>query len=271
MVGAAFFFSVMAVLVKAAPRIPAQEKVFVRSALNVAFTLALMRRYRAPLFGRDARGLLLRGIFGYLALSCHFHALGALPLAEALVLHNISPLVVALLAPVVLAERTDRTTLFLASLGLLGVVLIVRPQGRFPLVAGLVGVAGGIFAALSYVTIRAIGRREHPLTIVLYFPLVSVFASAPATFRAGLFPGPVEALALAGIGVATTIAQILLTAALRLERAAVASQVSYLGIVFGAAFGAALFGERPGWSTAGGAALVILATSLIARRARPDA
>ncbi len=270
MLGAAFFFSVMAVLVKALPRIPAQEKVFVRSALNVAFTLALMARWRAPIVGRERRALFLRGLLGYLALSCHFWALGTLPLADALVLHNISPLVVAILAPALLGEPSGRGTIALAAAGLFGVALILRPEGRVPPLPGAVAVAGGVFSALAYMTIRSIGRREHPLTVVLYFPLVSAFFSLPPTLRQLVWPTAAEALALLGIGVATTLAQILLTAALRLERAAVASQVSYVGIVFGAAFGAALFGETPGWGTVAGAALVVAATWRIAARAQAD-
>src|SRR6185295_11615626 len=133
-------FSVMAVLVKAIPRIPAQEKVFVRSALNVAFTLALMWRYEVPVLGRNVRVLALRGALGYLALSCHFWSLGALPLALALVLHNTSPRIVAL--------------------------------------------AGGLMSALAYVTVRGIGKSEHPLTVVLYFPLVSAAASIVPAARA---------------------------------------------------------------------------------------
>jgi drug/metabolite transporter (DMT)-like permease len=270
MLGAAFFFSVMAALVKALPRIPAQEKVFVRSALNVAFTLALMWRYRAPLLGRERRALFLRGALGYLALSCHFYALGALPLADALVLHNASPLVVAVLAPALLGERGDRASILLAAAGFAGVAMIVRPEGRIEPLPGAIALAGGVFSALAYMTIRAIGKREHPLTVVLYFPLVSVFLSLPPTLRALVPPTPLEALALLGIGISTTVAQILLTAALRIERAAVASQVSYVGIAFGAGFGVLAFDEVPRWGTVAGAAVVIAATWAIARRSPPD-
>lgn len=271
MLGAAFFFSLMAVLVKAIPRIPAQEKVFVRSALNVAFTLALMWRYRVPIVGRDVRTLVLRGAFGYLALSCHFFAIGALPLALALVLHNTSPLLVAVLAPLLLRERTEPTTFALAAVGFAGVALILRPEGEVRLLPGLVALLGGLFASLSYITVRALGQREHPLTVVLYFPLVSAAASLVPTIRDFAAPTAFEAAALVGIGLATTIAQILVTAGLRLERAAVATPVANTGVVFGAAFGAILFGERPDLGTWLGAAAIILSTIAIARRAERSA
>jgi len=265
MLGAAFFFSVMAALVKAIPRIPAQEKVFVRSALNVAFTLALMWRYEVPVLGRNVRVLALRGALGYLALSCHFWSLGALPLALALVLHNTSPLIVALIAPAILGEATGPRTLALAAAGFAGVALVLRPEGGVALVPGLVALAGGLMSALAYVTVRGIGKSEHPLTVVLYFPLVSAAASIVPAARAYVAPTAAEAAALAGIGVATTIAQILLTVALQLERAAIATTVGYTGVVFGAAFGALLFGEMPDARTCIGAGIVIAATVMITR------
>lgn len=266
MLGAAFFFSVMAVLVKLVPRIPAQEKVFVRSALNVAFTLVLLRRYGVSALGQNVRTLLLRGALGYVALSCHFFALGAMPLADALVLQNTSPLVVALIGPAVLGERSGPRTVALALAGLAGVALVLRPEGRIAPGPGLIAFAGGISSALAYMTIRSIGRREHPLTVVLYFPMVSCVASLVPTVRGFVAPGPLEALTLVGIGVATTIAQIMITAGLQLERAAIATPVSYTGIIFGAIFGAALFGERlDGW-TAAGAVVIMAAAVLIARQ-----
>ena len=268
MLGAAFFFSVMAVLVKLAARIPAQEVVFVRSALNVLFTLALIRRYRAPVVGRHVGWLLLRGTFGYLALSCHFFAIQRLPLADAITLHNASPVLVALLAPPVLGEPGGPRAVGLAGLGLLGVAILLRPTGEVPLLPGLAALSGAFLSCLAYLTIRSLGRKEHPLTVVLWFPMISVFASLGPTLATFVRPSLAEAFVLVGVGVATTAAQLLLTVGLRLERASVATSLSYTSIVFALIFGATAFGEIPDATTVAGS-LIIVAAAVLVARARP--
>jgi drug/metabolite transporter (DMT)-like permease len=266
MLTASALFSVMAVLVKLLRGIPTQEIVFFRSGLNVLFTLALLRRYRIPLVGNRAGPLVIRGLVGYCALSFHFYALGGLPLADAIVIHNTSPLLVAVLAPIVLGEPSTARTLALSALGLSGVAMIVRPTGDVSLIPGLAAFGGATFSAFAYVTIRAIGDREHPLTVALYFPMISVALSAIPAARAWIRPDLHQLAALLGVGVLTTGAQIALTAALQLERASVATLMSYTAIVFTAVLGWVVFGEVPGpWTIAG--TLVIVGAATAATRA----
>ena len=54
-----------------------------------------------------------------------------------------------------------------------------RPMRRFVRLA-LLTQAGAFFAGCAYVCVRKLGATEHPLVIVLYFPLVALLA-APVT------------------------------------------------------------------------------------------
>jgi drug/metabolite transporter (DMT)-like permease len=269
MLAASLLFATMAVMVKSLGRIPTQEIVFFRSALNVAFTLALIHRYRVPVLGTNRLALLLRGGFGYAALSLHFYAIAYLPLADAVVIHHVSPLLVALTAPFVLGERSGPRVLFLSVLGVLGVGLILRPTGQVGLVPGLAALLGALMSTGAYLTIRGLGSREHPLTVVLYFPLVALAVSAIPTARGFVRPHAVEAWLLLGVGLTTTAAQICLTAALQRERAAVASTVSYTGLVFSVLLAAIFFDEIPGLRTIAGSAIVIGAALLVGRDSGP--
>ncbi len=272
MLGASFFFSIMAMLVKTLePRIPPQEIVFARSVLNVAFTLALIARYRVSALGRNRLTLLLRGICGYVALSCYFYTIHVMPLADAVLIHNTFPILVALLAPLVLREPGLRegglASFGLALLGLAGVAHVVKPAGAFGgVLPAVVGVVGALGSATAYIVIRSIGRTEHPLTVVLYFPMLSVVLSAVPTAVAFVVPTPLEALVLLGVGVTTTAAQVLLTHGLTLERASVATPISYTSLVFSGALGAAFFGEVPDARTVAGSVLIAAAAILLARR-----
>jgi drug/metabolite transporter (DMT)-like permease len=117
---------------------------------------------------------------------------------------------------------------------------------------------GAVFAADAYVTVRHLARTgEHPLTIVLSFTLVASVLSAPLMLRDFVWPAGVEWLWLLGAGTFAQIGQMSLTHGIRLLPASRATVFSYAQLVFAAALGALLFGERPDAWTAVGAALVL--------------
>ena len=276
MVAAAFFFSVMSLLVKLVGQsMPSQEIVLVRGLVTIAIAYTAVRRMVGLDFRGRRRGLLaLRGLLGFAAVSCFFYAVIHLPLADVTVIHYTNPAFTAAMAALVIAEpvRTRDAASLVASL--LGVVLIARPSFLFagasrldPFAAGI-GLLGAILSAGAYVTVRELRHTEHPMVIVLWFAAVTTLGSIPATIRRFVMPEGWEWAALAGIGVTTHIGQIFLTRGLALETAGRAMTVGYVQIVFAALWGALVFGERPDVWTGLGAGLIVASTLAVARRAR---
>jgi drug/metabolite transporter (DMT)-like permease len=96
MVLAAFFFSVMSLLVKlVGARLPSQEVVFVRAAVSLVVAYGLLRRARPGNWGRRKGLLVVRGLLGFAALSCFFYAVIHLPLADATVIQYTNPVFTA--------------------------------------------------------------------------------------------------------------------------------------------------------------------------------
>jgi drug/metabolite transporter (DMT)-like permease len=83
-------------------RLPVFEIVFVRALFSALVTAALLRRVRSPLLGTRRPLLALRGLFGFLGLSCSFYAVIHLPLAEATLLQFVHPIFTVALAALVL-------------------------------------------------------------------------------------------------------------------------------------------------------------------------
>ena len=270
MVAAAFFFSVMSLLVKlAGQRLAAEQVVLFRAAVALVLSWGLLRRAGLSPWGKSRGLLFLRGLLGFFALSCFFWALVHLPLAEATVIQYLNPVFTALLAALVLGERLEwRATLsVVGSLG--GLLLVARPAFLFggaqhldPVASG-VALAGALFSAGAYVTVRRVGSGEHPLVVVFWFPLVATPLSLPLAFRVWQWPTPLEWLLLIGVGVATQVAQVFMTHGLQKEPAARATAVSYLQIVFAALWGALVLGEIPDALTLAGACLIIGSTLLL--------
>ncbi len=271
MAAAAFFFSLMSLLVKeAGRRLPSQEIVLVRSAVGLALCWALLRRRRASPLGHRRGLLLLRGILGFGALSCFFYALTQLPLAEATVIQYTNPVFTAVLAALLLREHMGIREVAGLLLSLVGVIMVARPTALFgrgealaPL-AVAVALLGAIFSAGAYVAVRKLGETEDPLVIVLYFAGLAVLGSIPATVAKGIAPLPTEWLVLLGVGLATQAGQVYMTKGLREERAGRAMTVGYLQILFAGVWGALFFGELPDGWTIVGAAMVVAGTLAVA-------
>ncbi len=273
MIGSALAFSGMSALVKhAGIRLPSQELVFARSVIAIVISIAMLRRAGVHTLGNRRWLLLARGIWGYAALSCGFYAMTKLPLAEATMIQYLHPVFTAMLAAVVLGERADRSLVASVLLGSAGVLLVTKPAFLFasggatldPLgVAAALG--GAVLTAVAYVGVRELSRTEHPLVIVLWFPMVALPASVPATIASGVWPQGWEWLALLGVGVLAQIGQVCLTRGLVLEPAGRAMAISYVQIAFATLWGVLFFGEVPGVPTLLGALLVVAGTAIGAR------
>jgi drug/metabolite transporter (DMT)-like permease len=275
MVGAALAFSVMSLLVKVAgQRLPSQEMVMVRAVITMALSVWGIRHAGVRPWGTPGkRGLLVvRGIFGFLALTCFYHSIVNLPLADATVIQYTNPVWAGLLAVPFLNERLRRREVLSVLVSMAGVALVMRPSFIFGHGVGLnpatvmIGLLGAMSSGVAYVTVRKLGATEHPTVIVFYFSLVSVFAAVPTALPGALWPTPLEWLVLLGVGVTTQLGQIALTHGLRLERAGRATATAYLQIVFAALWGILFFAEVPDWGTFLGAALIVGSTLALARR-----
>lgn len=274
MVYAAFYFSLMSLLVKVAgQRLPTSELVLARSVIGLILTFAMLRRANVSPWGQCKGLLVARGFMGFFGLLCLFYAFTHLPLADATVLQYTNPVFTALLAGYFLHEAMRRKEWLGLALSIGGVACIARPsflfgQAAAPLDPFAVGMAvlGAFFAAAAYTLVRKLRETEHHLVVVLYFPLVATPASLPLVAMQGLWPTPVEWLMLLGIGVATQLGQVYLTKGLHRERAGRAMSVSYLQIVFAGLWGALFLAEYPDPFSLLGAALVVAGTVIVSRK-----
>ena len=264
---AAAFALMAAVVKKLLPHTPTQAVVLSRGVMMTALFAVLARRQGVALLGNRPWMLLARGLLGYGALSCYFYSVMHLPLGDAVLLQYSHPLFVAALAPLVLGERTGRGHWLLVLAALLGVGLIVGPQGELR-GAAAVGLLGSLLSGVAYLTVRQLSRTEHPLAILIWFPLATVPFSLLATLGAGAAALPRSSSEVLGhlLVTATALAgQIALTHGLARVRAAPATAVTLTGPVFGVIYGVLLFGTLPTLSSWAGMLVTISALILLAR------
>ncbi len=268
MVYAAFSFSLMAAFVKlGGNRFPVQELIAFRSIFIIAVTLPIMLRLGVPILGNNRPKLFLRGLFGFVAMSCYFWTVTKLPVADAMVLQHTNPIFTTLLAGFFLKEKSSSQLWFVIALCLVGVVAVVKPGfGGDPIVA-LVGLAGAALAGAAYTTVRGLRATDNAYTIVFYYPLVSLPFSLIASAGEWVWPVGWEWGIIFAVCFSSYIGQIFMTKGLEREPAGRAVTVNYLGIAFGGLLGWLMFDQVPDVFSILGIILILGSITLLNRDA----
>jgi drug/metabolite transporter (DMT)-like permease len=257
MFAASFLFALMNLCVKRLPHIPAIEIVFFRSVVTLLMSVWALRRASVPILGNNRKVLVLRGLFGAIALLLFFMLLQRIPLASAAVLHFIAPIFTALMAAVVLKERLLPLQFAFMLLSFAGILVMKSFDWRIGWLDVSMGVLSAFCAGCAYNCIRYLKQSEHPVVIVLYFPLVTVPLTIVWLFFDWVMPQGYDWLWLLAIGVLTQWAQVLMTKAYQAESAAKVAAASYIGIVYALGLGYVFFRETFTWQTLAGMLLVL--------------
>ncbi|QFT72555.1 DMT family transporter [Ruegeria sp. THAF33] len=122
----------------------------------------------------------LRAGFGALALFGSFAAVARLNLAEAILISQLSPILMALGAAILLAERLTRWRIWGLALGFAGIVVLIWPElttyswERGRLMGYFLGFATAVLTALALIMVRSLNKTESPGAIAFYFVLASM-------------------------------------------------------------------------------------------------
>ena len=191
-------------------------------------------------------------------LTAFIYAVRALPLAEAYALFFVSPLLITALSVPLLGERVDLARWLAIALGLLGVVVVLRPTGAGALtLAGLAALGSAACYAVSAISVRILGRTDSTLSMIFWFTaMVALGAGALAAPRWV----PVDWdhwPMLAAVAVTGAFGQFALTQAFRMGEASVVAPFEYGALAWGLGLDWMLWSTRPATRTLAGAAIVV--------------
>jgi drug/metabolite transporter (DMT)-like permease len=204
----------------------------------------------------------LRGILHFVAQFSWLHALTLIPLAQLFALEFTAPLWVAVLAPLVLAERLTPVRIAAALLGFLGVLTIVRPGvGALDLGSVLAMVAAFGFAS-SMICTKILTRSDSPFTILIYMMTLQTLIAFALGWRGLAWPDGVTLGWLAVMALAGLAAHFALTKAFSLADAIIVAPMDFLRLPLIAVVGAVLYGEGLAPTLAIGALIIVAANTL---------
>lgn len=262
MLGASLAFSFMQLCVKYLPHLPAVELVFFRSLVSISICLVMIKKLKLNPLGNNRKVLLMRGIFGTIALSMFFYTLQQIPLASAVTIQYLSPIFTALFAAIFLKEKMKLRQWIYFAIAFCGVALLKGFDERVSLSFMLVGIASAMFSGIAYTCIRQLKETEHPVVVVFYFPLIATPIMGALSYFQWVRPIGKDWLLLLLMGVFTQIAQVLMTKGLQSAVVNKIISVKYIGTFWALAFGYILFGESYSWLSIIGILLVIVGVVL---------
>jgi drug/metabolite transporter (DMT)-like permease len=245
--------------------VPWPEIAAARFLIGAGIAVALASARGVSLRVVDRRGTWRRSIYGTLAALGAFFALASpnVAVGDAATLGATAPIFVAALSGRLLGERVGRRVWLPVAMAFAGILLLVRPSFTSAAPVAAVATAGAFFYALAMIWLRRIGPGERHEAVVLHFSLVASATMLALAVPDWTWPDARGALYLLGAGLGGGGAQLAMTRAYSLHRAAPVTALSSLGVVFTYLLALPLFPERPtAWQLAG-SVLVLLATVLI--------
>ncbi|MBZ9961247.1 MULTISPECIES: DMT family transporter [unclassified Mesorhizobium] len=220
--------------------------------------------------------LTMRAFIQFTSYTMYYLAIAALPLADAVALYFMAPLCIMVLAGPYLGERVSWQALATVLIGLLGVVVMLRPGvGLFDW-AALLSLGSAVLYGFSQLMARKIGDTESSTVMAFYqngaylagaalvaslFWLAGINHAAHPSLeflvRPWLWPTLPDFLKMAACGFVASAGMILLSQAYRMAPANRVATFEYTGILWSPLWGFLFFAEVPRSTTVIGAALII--------------
>lgn len=275
MVAAVGCFSLMDALLKT---LSASYPAVQVAALRGWGALPLVALY--VLWRGEVRGLLkvrwpphlLRGVLNVTMLGLFTYALKELGLAEAYTLFFIAPLLITALSTVVLREKVRAAHWVAIVLGMVGVVVALRPSQEAFFTLGALAVLGAACGyAVSAITGRVLSRTDSSASLVFWTTAFLALGAGALAWPHWVSVAQVHWPLVAGLAVTGFLGQLAITEAFRHGQASVVAPFEYTALAWGMGLDWVLWQAVPGYSTLLGGAIIIGSGLYLVRQERTQA
>ena len=188
-----------------------------------------------------------------------YFALKHLPLELCAAISFVSPLFVTALSIPLLGERVGLRRWIAVLIGLLSVLIILRPGGVSFQLAMLLPLGASLCWATGLTLTRLMRDREQALTVLAWSSLVGVVALSPLVWSVWLTPNASQWMILILLGVFNGLGQYLVIRAFMLASASLLAPFSYSIIIWSMLIGLIVFNSFPDGITLIGTAILIAA------------
>mgnify|MGYP002632171635 CR=1 FL=1 len=263
------FMDVIAKLLSA--RYPIFEIVWARYFFHLLIILpVLLWRHKIAGLWPSRPGLqIIRGGLLLVSTFLFFAAIAKMPIADALALVFISPLLVTALSPVLLGETVGIRRWTAVFFGFIGALIIVRPGFTVIGTGALLALGAGVVYALYVVATRKLAGSAPPLVTLAYTALLgAIIMTVVVLMFQWVPPSPADWLLMGAMGAVAAAGHYLLIKAFEHAPASVLAPFGYTEIIMATFAGYAFFGDFPDHWTWLGVMVIIISGVYISLRER---
>ncbi|HET7715608.1 MAG TPA: DMT family transporter, partial [Bauldia sp.] len=244
----AMFSSADALVKSLGGELPVMEIVFLATLSSFVVILMLRprgERWRDMFRMNHPKRVMLRAACGIVAGIGSTLAFTTIPLAEAYAIIFLAPVLVTLMSIPLLGEKVGWRRIGAVALGLIGMLLVVKPGFRELHVGHLAAFIVAFAGATSMIVLRMIGHTERKVSLIGVVMVSALVVSGILMVPDFVWPSTDAILKVCLIGVLAGIAQMTLMAATRLAPANRVAPAQYSQVIWAVLFGALFFAEFP--------------------------
>jgi drug/metabolite transporter (DMT)-like permease len=226
---------------------------------------------RSPLYALPTRRLglhLMRGAALLGSSLLFISGLRFLPIAEASATAFVSPLFVTALSILFLSESVGLRRWLATAVGLLGVLIILRPGSNAFHPAAVFPLVSAFCWALTLIMTRMLSGKERAITTMTYSSIAGFAILSALVPLVWITPTWHDIFFGVVIGLTSTAGQWIVVLAFRYADASVLAPFSYTQLLWVSILGFLIFGEVPGVWTVTGAAFIVASGLYTAHRER---
>lgn len=220
----------------------------------IMLPLCLILRY-ALTFPRSLLWQLVQRAFFLVASTyCFVAALQVMPIADALAIVFVEPFILLILGRFLFQDEVGPRRIMACVVGFAGSLLVIQPSlVAFGFIA-LYPLGTALFFAGYMLVTRSLSRRMHPIPMQLHTATVAAAMCLPVMILANgtgiptldpVYPVGIAWVWMCGVGVASSVAHLMMTYALRMAPTSTLAPLHYLEIVSAVAFGYLVFSDFP--------------------------
>lgn len=247
------------------------EIVFLMNLTGFPILLPWILRQGIKPFRSNRIGLhIIRATLAMIGLTAWYHAITITPLATATALSFSAPIFATILAVVTLGERVGGERWLAVIMGILGVLVILRP-GIIKIDFGPALAVSSAFAYAVVLTImKKLSRTESSITILLYVKVLMIPLTLVQAMIVWQWPSSGAIMWLVVMGMLGCLSQLMVTQAIKEAETGVIMPLFFFQLVWMSIIGSIFFGEIPSIFAWIGGAMIVASGSFIAYRESRD-
>lgn len=181
-----------------------------------------------------------------------------------------SPLFMILLSYFLLKEKVDKERWIAVIIGLVGVLVAIRPGSHVFEWASLIVLVGTALSALNKILMRRLSTTEHTLSIAIYPNIAMVLVTLPIVFFDWKSMEWSHWIVFVLVGGLTATAQYAIASALKYAEASLLASIDYSTFFWVVMLDACIWNVIPDACTVGGALIIVLSNLFILWKSQRD-